>query len=56
MFYGCSSLKLINLSNFNTQNIEKMSWMFSNCLSLTNKNIITNNKKIIDQFFEDKNR
>ena len=32
MFYGCSSLKEINLNNFNTNNVTDMSDMFSGCL------------------------
>ena len=32
MFYGCSSLKELNLINFNTNNVTDMSWMFSGCL------------------------
>ena len=31
MFQGCSSLKDINLSNFNTSNVTNMSWMFNGC-------------------------
>ena len=54
MFSYCSSLTNINLSNFNTQNVTNMSCMFSDCSSLTNINIITNDKRIINQFFEDK--
>ena len=54
MFEGCSSLTNINLSNFNTQNVEYMSGMFEGCSSLTNINIITNDKRIINKFFEDK--
>ena len=34
MFYECSSLIYINLSNFNTQNVTDMSYMFSYCSSL----------------------
>ena len=36
MFYECSSLTSINLSNFNTQNVTNMSHMFCDCYSLTN--------------------
>ena len=32
MFYGCSSLKELNLNNFNTNNVTNMSGMFSGCL------------------------
>ena len=38
MFYWCNSLTNINLSNFNTQNVIDMSFMFYN--SLIKKNII----------------
>ena len=39
MFYGCSSLTNINLSNFNTNNVTNMSCMFYRCSSLTNISI-----------------
>ena len=52
---GCKSLINLNLSNFNTQNVTNMSLMFYGCLSLTNINIITNDKRIINQFSKDKN-
>ena len=32
MFNGCSSLKELNLNNFNTNNVIDMSYMFSGCL------------------------
>ena len=32
MFYGCSSLKKLNLHNFNTNNVTNMSYMFDGCL------------------------
>ena len=34
MFYGCSSLQSINLSSFNTTNVNNMSGMFCYCSSL----------------------
>ena len=34
MFYGCSSLNLLNISNFNTQNVANMGYMFYECSSL----------------------
>jgi surface protein len=34
MFWGCNSLKTINLSNFNTQSVKNMSWLFCECNSL----------------------
>ena len=38
MFYNCSSLTSLNLSNFNTNNVNNMSGMFSCCSSLTSLN------------------
>ena len=46
MFYNCSSLTNINLSNFNTQNVTDMSYMFDNCYNLNKQNIITTDNKI----------
>ena len=34
MFYNCKSLKSINLSSFNTNNVTDMNEMFSGCESL----------------------
>ena len=39
MFNYCSSLKYLDLSNFNIQNVKNMRCMFSNCSSLTNINL-----------------
>ena len=39
MFDGCSSLKELNLKNFNTNNVTDMSYMFYGCSSLTNINL-----------------
>ena len=39
MFYDCSSLTSVNLSNFNTNNINNMSNMFFGCRSLTSLNL-----------------
>ena len=35
MLYGCKSLTNIDLSNFNTQNVTNMSFMFSKCYSFS---------------------
>ena len=46
MFYKCSSLTNIDLSNFNTNNVTDMGCMFYGCSSLTNidlSNFNTNN-------------
>ena len=50
MFYKCSSLKEINLSNFNTNNVTNMSYMFLGCEKLTKNNIITKDKRILELF------
>ena len=50
MFYGCSSLKEINLSNFNTNNVTSMYGMFIGCEKLTKNNIITKDKRILKLF------
>ena len=50
MFYKCSSLKEINLSNFNTNNVTNMSGMFDGCEKLTKNNIITKDKRILELF------
>jgi len=34
MFSGCSSLKELNLSSFNTNNVTDMGYMFEGCSSL----------------------
>ena len=39
MFCGCSSLKELNLNNFNTNNVTNMSRMFSGCSSLKELNL-----------------
>ena len=39
MFDGCSSLKELNLNNFNTNNVTNMSYMFYGCSSLKELNL-----------------
>ena len=39
MFYNCSSLKYLDLSNFNTRNVKNMTFMFSTCPSLEKLNL-----------------
>ena len=49
MFYGCSSLTNINLSNFNTNNVIDMSGLFGGCSSLKNINLSNfNTNKVTD--------
>ena len=49
MFHNCNSLTNLNLSNFNTQNDTNMMSMFLDCKSLKKNNIITKDKKILDE-------
>ena len=54
MFAGCHSLENINLSNFNTQNVNDIHSMFKRCCSLTNINLSnfnTQNVKDMDYMF-----
>ena len=39
MFYECSSLKELNLTNFNTNKVSNMFGMFWGCLSLKELNL-----------------
>ena len=43
MFYGCISLKFIDLSSFNTQNVTDISYMFYGCSSLKSINLFSFN-------------
>ncbi len=54
MFYECSSLKNINISNFNTKNVNNMGCMFWGCSSLTDLNLshfITDNVTYMEGMF-----
>jgi len=54
MYSNCSSLTSLNLSNFNTNNVNNMSSMFSNCSSLTSLNLSnfnTNNVEDMSSMF-----
>ena len=55
MFFNCSSLSKLNLSNFNAQNVEFMDLMFGQCSSLSNINLanfITQNATSMHRLFE----
>ena len=39
MFSGCYALTSLDVSNFNTQNVEDMSYMFNVCIRLTSLNV-----------------
>ena len=50
MFHGCSSLKSINLLNFNTQNVRDMQDIFARCSSLKKDNIISSDRRIFEEY------
>ena len=52
MFFSCSSLKKLNLDNFNTINISNMSYMFNKC-PLLNEIIVSriNTSNLLDKSF-----
>ena len=59
MFSYCSSLISLNLSNFKTNNVKDMSYMFYNCSKLTSLNLSnfnTNNVKEIFSIFNGLNK
>ena len=54
MFFGCSSLKELNLSNFNTNKVTDMRSMFSDCSSLEEldiSNFNTNHVEVMEWMF-----
>ena len=53
IFCGCSSLKELNLSNFNINNSTYMRNMFSGCLDELKKEIKTKYKNIKEEAFLD---
>ena len=52
MFYRCSSLKELNLNNFNTNNVTSMWAMFNGCSDELKKKIKTKYKNIREKAFE----
>ena len=59
MFSKCSSLTSLDLSNFNTDNVNNMSYMFNNCSSLATLNLSnfnTNNVKDMSEMFSGLNK
>ena len=52
MFYNCSSLTSIDVSNFNTENVTNMASMFVNCSSLASLDVSNfNTSKVTDMKF-----
>ena len=52
MFYGCSSLKDLNLNHFNTNNITNMSCMFNGCLDELKLKIKSQFKNLKEEAFK----
>ena len=52
MFYGCSSLKELNLNNFNTNNVIYMNEMFYGCSNDLIMKIKTQYKNIKEDAFK----
>ena len=52
MFYGCSILKELNLSNFNTNNATNMSCMFYKCPNQFQNKIRAQYKNIEEEAFD----
>ena len=51
MFDGCSSLKKLNLNNFNTNNVTSMYRMFFECSSLQELNLNNFNTNNVTNMF-----
>ena len=49
MFGGCSSLRSINLSNFDSQKTNNIRNMFKDCSMIKFENVITQDKEIIKE-------
>ena len=55
MFCGCSSLKELNLNNFNTNNVTNMYGMFWGCSSLKELNLNNfNTNNVTDMNYKNK--
>ena len=50
MFFNCESLTKLNLNNFNTDKVTNINWMFKYCDELDEKNFVTDNIKILNEF------
>ena len=51
MFYECSSLKELNLNNFNTNNVTDMNHMLNGCFGDLKRKIKSENKNIKAEAF-----
>ena len=50
MFYGCSNLTSIDISKFNTENVNYMDYMFADCSNLISIDISKFNIEILLQW------
>ena len=58
MFYACMNLTSLDLSNFDTNKVTNMSYMFNNCISLTSldlSNFDTSNVTNMSSMFNECN-
>ena len=53
MFSGCSTLKELNLNNFNTNNVTDMSYMFSKCSDELKLKLKSKFNEFKEEAFED---
>ena len=53
MFYGCSSLKELNLNNLNIDSLTNLSGMFSGCLDELKLKIKSQFKNFKEEAFDD---
>ena len=53
MFYECSSLKELNINNFNTNNVTYMRYMFSKCSDELKLKLKSKFNKFKNEAFED---
>ena len=44
-FFSCFNLESLNLLNFNSLNVDDVSNMFLNCISLEKRNVVIRDKK-----------
>ena len=51
MFWGCSALTTLDVSNFNTQNVTDMSYMFCGCSALTTLDLSSFNTKHVGNMY-----
>ena len=48
MFYCCTNLSILDLTNVNTQNVTRMNFMFDECRNLSNLDVSSFNTKKVE--------